>query len=73
MDFWNTVLGNRLASILCSTLPKIANNTPKQIIIATTATEIAETLAYYIDARNYYLQQTIQADDKIYLIFIERM
>ncbi|MCR5761858.1 MAG: hypothetical protein K6G00_00570 [Treponema sp.] len=67
MSFWETVAGHRLAEILCSTLPKLANKEQKTIRV-TDKTEAQEKVEEMVKDRYRFISM-IEAEDSILLIF----
>lgn len=69
MDFWNTVLGNRLAETLIRTLPELIEK-PKQFIVKCDGNEVEAIIEEQWKLR-HRLVQAIALKNKILLIFEE--
>lgn len=69
MDFWNTVLGNRLAETLIRTLPQLTEK-HEQFMVKCDRNEVESTIEEQWKLQ-HRLVQSIALEDQILLIFEE--
>ncbi len=69
MDFWDTVLGHRLAETLVHTLPELTEK-PKQFMVKCDGNEVEATIEEQWKLR-HRLVQAIALKNEILLIFEE--